>query len=56
MHVLREQDGLVRLETAVFLEDDLLRVNAAALDFGRELAGLVIREAAGPVNGRIRRS
>ncbi len=46
MHVFREQDGLIRLDTAVFLEEDIHRVNDAASQYAQELARLVIQAAA----------
>jgi hypothetical protein len=46
MHVFTEEDGLIRLGTAVFLEEDIQRINAAALQFGQELAAQVAEEAA----------
>ncbi|MFZ5815993.1 MAG: hypothetical protein ACOY93_11890 [Bacillota bacterium] len=46
MHVLREERGLIHLNTAVFLEEDIRRVNAAAQEIGAELAALVAEAAA----------
>ncbi len=46
MHVLREQDGLVRLDTSVFLEDDIQKIAAAISQFSTELSALVIEAAA----------
>jgi hypothetical protein len=45
MHVLVEREGLVRLDTAVFSEEDILEVNQAASKFGQELAGRVSQAA-----------
>ncbi|HHX45500.1 MAG TPA: hypothetical protein GX714_16160 [Chloroflexi bacterium] len=38
MRVLREVDGMVRLDTAVFSEDDIIRINAVVAPLGRQLA------------------
>lgn len=51
MHAVRLVEGQVKLNTAVFLEGDILRVSTAASDLGRELAeqlitvGAELREA-----------
>lgn len=45
MHVLNDQDGLIRLSTTVFLEEDIKTINDATLAFSSELAELVIKAA-----------
>lgn len=45
MHVLNDQDGLIRLSTTVFLEEDIMTINDATLAFSSELAELVIKAA-----------
>jgi hypothetical protein len=46
MHVFTTVDSWIRLDTAVFLEEDLREVNRFASTFGQELAGLVGAAAA----------
>lgn len=50
MHVLREEQGVVRLATAVFLADDIARINTVASQMGAELAGQVA-DAASALQG-----
>ncbi len=47
MHVLREVDGVVRLDTSVFTEDDIIRISAVVAPLGRRLAAS-LAEAAPP--------
>ncbi len=42
MHILREQAGHIWLDTSVFLETDIQRANAFALEFGATLADQII--------------
>ncbi|MFZ5822849.1 MAG: hypothetical protein ACOY94_00690 [Bacillota bacterium] len=46
MHVLREADGFIRLDTAVFLEDDIRRVNLAMSQMAAALSPRVMEAAA----------
>jgi hypothetical protein len=46
MHVLAERDGIVRLDTSVFLREDIERINAAVAGYGRELATLIADDVA----------
>ena len=48
MHVLREVDGVVRLDTSVFTEDDIVRLNAVVAPLGRRLAAS-LAEAVAPL-------
>lgn len=41
MHVLKEEDGTVSLQTAVFLEPDIKKIVPVAASHAREVAGLV---------------
>ncbi len=42
MHVVSEEDGLLRLNTAVFLEDDIREVVSLVSSLGRDLAEVLI--------------
>jgi len=48
MHVLREVDGVVRLDTSVFTEDDIVRISAVVAPLGRRLAAS-LAEAVAPL-------
>ncbi|MGE5223566.1 MAG: hypothetical protein ACM3PY_14105 [Omnitrophica WOR_2 bacterium] len=45
MHVFREREGQIWLDTAVFLEEDIQKANRFAQEFGDALANLVIPAA-----------
>jgi len=55
MHVLKPEGNLVRLDTAVFLEADIVRINHAVLAWGKALAQQVLLAAARWISTRFAR-